>query len=241
MTNSIHACWPGKRYPLGASYDGQGVNFALFSEHAEQVVLCLFDDRGRREVQRIVLREQTDRVWHCYLPEAKPGLLYGYRVAGPYRPAHGHRFNPNKLLLDPYAKAAVGRLRWSDALFGYKIGAKREDLSFNWRDSAPAMPKCQVIDPSVDWEDDRPPGTAWSDTIIYELRVKGFTALQPEIPAPLRGTYAGQRSRHRASAPAGCDRGGADAGACFRGRSPSLAARAAQLLGLQLNRVFSAG
>ncbi len=122
------------------------------------------------------------------------GCLYGYRVYGPYHPETGQRFNPNKLLLDPYAKAAIGKLRWSDADFAYKVGAKREDLSFDWRDNAAAMPKCQVIDPSFDWEDERAPGTPWNDTIIYELHVKGFTALQPGIPEPLRGTYAGLAS-----------------------------------------------
>jgi len=145
----------------------RGVNFALFSEHAEKVELCLFDARGRRETDRIEMREQTDLVWHCYLPGAKPGLLYGYRVHGPYQPQRGHRFNPNKLLLDPYAKAAVGKLRWSDAHFGYKIGAKQEDLSFDWRDSALVIPKCQVIDPSFDWRTTglrTPPGTTPSFT-----------------------------------------------------------------------------
>ena len=170
------------------------MNFALFSEHAEKVELCLFDSRGRREISRIDLSEQTDLVWHCYLPGAEPGLLYGYRVYGPYQPNRGHRFNPNKLLLDPYARAAVGKLRWSDAHFGYKVGSKLEDLSFDWRDSALAMPKCKVIDPTFDWEGDRAPDTPWNDTLIYELHVKGFTALHPDIPAPLRGTYAGLAS-----------------------------------------------
>lgn len=185
---------PGKPYPLGASWDGAGVNFALFSQHADKVELCLFDARGRRETDRIELREQTDQVWHCYLPQAKPGLLYGFRVHGPYQPQQGHRFNPNKLLMDPYAKMAAGRLRWSDAHFGYKIGSNQEDLSFDWRDNALAMPKCVVIDPTFDWGDDRPPATAWNDTIVYELHVKGFTALHPEIPPALRGTYAGLAS-----------------------------------------------
>lgn len=194
MSRKSQLIWPGKPYPLGATWDGEGVNFALFSEHAEKVELCLFDTRGRRETDRIEMQEQTDLVWHCYLPGAKPGLLYGYRVHGPYQPQRGHRFNPNKLLLDPYAKAMVGRLRWSDAHFGYKIGARQEDLSFDWRDSALVMPKCQVIDPSFDWEGDRPPDTAWNDTIIYELHIKGFTARHPDIPEPLRGTYSGLTS-----------------------------------------------
>ena len=185
---------PGTPYPLGATWDGQGVNFAVFSEHAEAVELCLYDDRGRREKNRIRMVERTDLVWHAYLPGAAPGLLYGYRVYGPYRPDLGHRFNPNKLVLDPYARAAAGKLRWSDANFGYRVGAKRADLTFDWRDNAIAMPKCKVVDARFDWEDDRPPGTPWSDTVIYELHVKGFTALNAEVPAPLRGTYAGLAS-----------------------------------------------
>ncbi len=194
MTKQATVVWPGKPYPQGATWDGEGVNFALFSEHAEKVELCLFDARGRRETDRIEMGEHTDAVWHCYLPGTKPGLLYGYRAYGPYQPQQGHRFNPNKLLLDPYAKAIVGRLLRSDANFGYKIGAKLEDLSFDWRDNALAMPKCQVIDPSFDWGDDRPPDTAWNDTIIYELHVKGFTALHPDIPEAFRGTYSGLAS-----------------------------------------------
>src|SRR5246127_2652750 len=137
--------WPGKPYPLGATWDGQGVNFALFSEHAEKVELCLFDDSGKRELQRIALTARTGPVWHCYLPEARPGMLYGYRVHGPYRPEEGHRFNPHKLLLDPYALQIVGAFRWSDALFGYTVGHKRGDLSLDRRDSARGMPKCRVI------------------------------------------------------------------------------------------------
>ncbi|MGZ5050918.1 MAG: glycogen debranching protein GlgX [Methylobacter sp.] len=183
--------WPGKPYPLGATWEGKGVNFALFSEHAEKVELCLFDYKGRHEIQRIPIREQTDQIWHCYLPEARPGLLYGYRVYGPYEPEQGARFNPHKLVLDPYAKAIVGTLHWSDAQFGYKVGHKTEDLAFDRRDSAPVMPKCQVINSAFTWEYDRPPQIPWHDTIIYELHVKGFTQLQSKIPAALRGTYAG--------------------------------------------------
>src|SRR5918996_416852 len=182
--------WPGKSYPLGATWDGQGINFALFSEHAEKVELCLFDPKGQHELERILFREQTDQVWHCYLPEGRPGLLYGYRVYGPYDPEHGHRFNPNKLLLDPYAKAIVGQLRWSDAHFGYRIGGKREDLSLDTRDSAPGMPRCQVIDPAFTWGDDRPPRIPWYETIIYEIHVKGLTVGIQDIPPNLRGTYS---------------------------------------------------
>jgi isoamylase len=187
----VTTVWPGKPYPLGATWEGEGVNFALFSEHAEKVELCLFDDTGRQEIQRIQMLEHTDQIWHCYLPEARPGWLYGYRVYGPYDPARGARFNHHKLLLDPYAKAIVGPMRWSDALFGYKIGHKKEDLSFDRRDSASSMPKCQVINPAFDWKYDRPPQIPWHDTIIYELHVKGFTQLHQKVPPKLRGTYAG--------------------------------------------------
>jgi len=183
--------YPGRPYPLGATWDGEGVNFALFSERAERVELCLFDPKGRRETARLTLPEQTDQVWHGYLPDARPGLLYGYRVHGPYRPDEGLRFNPNKLLLDPYAKDVVGTLQWSDAHFGYRVGSPKEDLAFDRRDSAHGMPKCRVIDSAFTWGDDRPPRTPWHDTVIYELHVKGFTQLHPDVPAQLRGTYAG--------------------------------------------------
>src|SRR5690349_17683795 len=141
----ITAVWPGRPYPLGATWDGEGVNFAIYSEHAQEVQLAIFDPSGRRERHRIVLRECTDHVWHCYLPEARPGLAYGYHVRGPYRPEEGHRFNPHKLLVDPYAKDLVGDLRWGDALYGYTVGSKREDLSFDRRDSAPLLPKGRVL------------------------------------------------------------------------------------------------
>jgi len=186
----MSATWPGKPYPLGAAWDGQGVNFALFSDHAEKVELCLFDPQGRREIERIVLPEQTDKVWHCYLPEARPGLLYGYRVHGPYQPEKGHRFNSNKLLLDPYAKAIAGNIRWSDALYGYRIDSPRGDLSFDRRDSHAGVPKCKVVDSAFTWGDDRPPRTRWRDMVIYELHVKGFTIKHPEVPPALQGTYA---------------------------------------------------
>lgn len=191
MSKVVDAIWPGKPYPLGATWDGEGVNFALFSEHAEKVELCLFDANGLQEEQRIEVREQTDQIWHVYLPEVRPGQLYGYRVHGPYKPEQGHRFNPHKLLLDPYAKAIVGAVEWSDAQFGYRIGSPQEDLSFNRRDSAPGMIKCQVIDPGFDWDGDRRPNVPWHKTIIYELHVKGFTQLHPHVPPELRGTYAG--------------------------------------------------
>jgi len=191
MTDRVSAVWLGTPYPLGATWDGKGVNFALFSEHAEKVELCLFDTKGQHEIQRIGMPEQTDQIWHCYLPEARPGLLYGYRAYGTYAPVQGFRFNHHKLLLDPYAKAIAGSLRWSDALFGYKVGHKKEDLSFDRRDSAPHMPKCQVIDTAFSWAYDQPPQTPWQDTLIYELHVKGFTQGHPLVPSALRGTYAG--------------------------------------------------
>jgi len=191
FVQSKPAVWPGRPYPQGATWDGEGVNFAIFSEYAEKIELCLFDQNGRQETHRVVLPEHTDQVWHGYLPEARPGLLYGYRVYGPYDPPNGFRFNPNKLLLDPYAKQILGTLRWSDAHFGYRIGHKLEDLSFDRRDSASGMPKCRVIDPAFTWGADRPPRIPWHQSVIYELHVKGFTMRHPEVPAPLRGTYAG--------------------------------------------------
>jgi glycogen operon protein len=183
--------WPGKPYPLGATWDGEGVNFALFSEHAERVELCLFDPSGRRELHRVRLHEYTDQVWHCYLPEARPGLLYGYRVKGPYHPESGMRFNHNKLLLDPYAKQVQGGLKWSDSHFGYRIGHRNLDLSFDRRDSAPGMFKSEVIDPSFTWGADRRPNIPWHGSVIYEVHVKGFTTRHPDVPPAIRGTYAG--------------------------------------------------
>ncbi len=194
MNLPLTAVWPGSPFPRGATWDGEGVNFALFSENADKVELCLFDPSGRREVQRIELRERTDQIWHCYLPEARPGLLYGYRVHGPYDPARGHRFNPNKLLVEPYAKDLVGQLRWSDAHFGYRIGHRNEDLSFDRRDNAAGMPKCRVIDPAFTWGDDKSPRIAWSDMVVYELHVRGMTKRHPEVAPALRGTYAGLAS-----------------------------------------------
>jgi glycogen operon protein len=187
--------WPGQPYPLGTTWDGAGVNFALFSEHAVKVELCLFDSvDATKEAERIVLREQTDQVWHSYLPDVVPGQLYGYRVHGPYEPAKGHRFNPNKIVLDPYARSIGRDLRWADELFGYQVGAKDADLTFDERDSAPFAPLAVVIDPAFTWGDDRPPHTPWHKTLIYELHVKGFTHLHAEVPERLRGTYAGVAS-----------------------------------------------
>jgi len=186
--------WPGRPYPLGATWDGEGVNFALYSAHANAVELVIFDPSGRRELKRFELPERTDMVWHAYLPEARPGLLYGYRVHGPYRPEEGLRFNWHKLLLDPYARSIVGSIRWSDALYGHTPGHRREDLSYDRRDSARAMPKCRVVESAFSWDDDRPPFIPWNESVIYELHVRGFTRRHPEIAPPLRGTYAGLAS-----------------------------------------------
>jgi glycogen operon protein len=179
----------GAPYPLGATFDGLGVNFAVFSAHAEKIELCLFDETGRQEIARLELPEWTDEVWHGYLPDARPGQLYGFRAHGAYEPEQGHRFNPNKLLLDPYTKRTFGRVRWSDALHGYRVASPRADLSFDRRDSAPAMPKSVVVADSFDWGDDRRPNTPWSETVIYEAHVKGLTRLMESVPATERGTY----------------------------------------------------
>jgi isoamylase len=187
----ITAIWPGQPYPRGATWDGEGVNFSIFSGRADKVELCLFDSSGKHELQRIELRERTDEIWHCYLPEARPGLLYGYRVHGPYAPEKGDRFNPHKLLIEPYAKHLQGPLVWSDSHFGYRVGHAKDDLSFDRRDSAAGTPKCRVIDPAFTWGDDRPPRVPWHDTVIYEAHVRGLTMRHPEVPPQLRGTYAG--------------------------------------------------
>jgi isoamylase len=176
----------------GAIWDGEGTNFTLFSAHATKVEVCLFDPSGTHEQERIALPEYTDQIWHGYIPNVEPGSVYGYRVHGPYAPLEGHRFNPNKLLLDPYARAHSGTLKWAPECFGYTIGAPDEDLSFDERDSAPFVPKCVVVDPNFDWKGQpRSRGLAWDRTVIYELHVKGFTKQHPAVPEPLRGTYAG--------------------------------------------------
>jgi glycogen operon protein len=181
----------GRPFPLGATWTGLGVNFALFSANATKVELCLFDADGEREIERIELPEYTDEVWHGYLPEGRPGTVYGYRVHGAYEPESGHRFNPNKLLLDPYAKQLVGDLTWDDALFGYTIGSPDKDLSFDERDSAPFMPKCRVIDPAFTWGDTRRPGTPWDRTVFYETHVRGYTMRHPDVSDDFRGTFSG--------------------------------------------------
>jgi isoamylase len=184
--------WPGRPYPLGATWDGEGVNFALFSENATSVELCLFDHPAHaEETHRIKVEECTDYVWHVYLPEVRPGQHYGYRVHGPYDPEAGHRFNAAKLLLDPYAKAIAGTMDWSEALYGYQIGDPQEDLSRNDQDSAGRLPKSVVIDQAFTWGGDQLLRTPWDRTVIYELHVKGFTARHPDVPRNLRGTYAG--------------------------------------------------
>ncbi len=181
----------GSPFPLGATWDGLGVNFALFSAHATKVELCIFDDDGATELDRIELPEYTSEIFHGYLPDTRPGTIYAYRVHGPFEPEAGHRFNPNKLLLDPYAKAHVGELRWDHACFGYTIGADGDDLTFDERDSAPFVPKCRVIDPAFTWGRVRRPEIAWERTILYETHVRGYTKLHPAVPPALRGTYAG--------------------------------------------------
>jgi len=181
--------WPGSSTPLGSTWDGEGVNFALFSEHASGVEVCLFDDGG--EETRIPLKEITGWVWHGYVPGVRPGQRYGFRVDGPHEPAAGHRFNPHKLLLDPYAKAIDGDIDWGPEMFGYEIGDEDQDLSFSEEDSARRAPTAVVVDESFYWGDETAPGTPWHETVIYEAHVKGFTVRHPGIPEELRGTYAG--------------------------------------------------
>lgn len=184
--------YPGEPYPLGANWNGEGVNFAIYSENATQVELCLFEDESPNSAyETIALPEATHAIWHGYIPGIKPGQLYGYRVHGPYEPQHGHRFNHHKLLLDPYAKAIAGNLRWDDALFGYTVGDPAGDSSFSASDSASFMPRGVVIDPHFDWEDDKPLKIPYHQTIIYEAHVKGLTYLHPDIPKEIRGTYEG--------------------------------------------------
>ena len=182
---------PGSPYPLGATWDGHGTNFAIFSANAEKIELCLFDRTGRREIERIALPEVTDDVWHVFLPEVVPGQVYGYRVYGPYEPERGHRFNHHKLLLDPYAKRLIGNFVWSDAHFAYRTRSARVDLSFDKRDNSRSMYKCVVVDDAFTWGDDRSPQIPWTETIIYEAHVRGLTMLRKDLPAPLRGNFRG--------------------------------------------------
>ena len=181
----------GSPHNLGATWNGRGTNFALFSATAEKVELCLFDRQGRRELERVLLPERTDDIWHGYLPDVLPGQPYGYRVHGPYEPERGLRFNPNKLLIDPYAKQLSGRLVWSDAHFAYRAGSPRQDLSFDRHDNARGMPKAIVIDEAFTWGDDQPPRVRWEDTIIYEAHVKGLTMQREDVPPGWRGLFSG--------------------------------------------------
>ena len=192
--NSFRVC-QGRPYPLGATWDGGGTNFALFSEHAEKIELCLFDPADpQREIGRRRLLEKTNHVFHGYLPEAKPGTLYGYRVHGPWQPEAGHRFNPNKLLLDPYAKAINGGFKWAAEMFGYRVGG-HEDFDMDDRDSSALMPRCVVVDDAFDWSGDRRIDRPMAETVIYEVHVKGFSKRWDALPENLRGTYAGLGSQ----------------------------------------------
>jgi glycogen operon protein len=183
--------YPGNPYPLGATWDGEGVNFALFAQHATGVELCLYSNtKDIQATARLQLKERSHYIWHIYIPGLKPGQLYGYRVSGPYDPGAGHRFNPNKLLIDPYAKAIAGTIQWDNSIFGYELGDANEDLSFSETDSAPFVPKAVVIDPNFDWGNDKQPKIPYHNSIIYEAHVKGFNKLHPLIPKSIRGTYA---------------------------------------------------
>ncbi|MFA4913830.1 MAG: glycogen debranching protein GlgX [Burkholderiaceae bacterium] len=181
----------GAPFPLGATWDGEGVNFALFSAHATKVELCFYDASGKNETERVILPEYTDEVWHVYIKGLKPGAVYGYRVHGPYEPENGHRFNPNKLLLDPYAKAHVGELTWDPAVFGYTLNAEGDDLTFDERDSGPFVQKCQVVDQSFNWVHPTRARVPWEKTIFYETHVRGFTKRHPAVPEHLQGTFEG--------------------------------------------------
>ncbi|MBX9696346.1 MAG: glycogen debranching protein GlgX, partial [Cyanobacteria bacterium] len=182
---------PGKPYPLGATWDGLGVNFAIFSENATKVELCFFDSpESKQESARVIMPEYNNQVWHVYLKNVYPGQLYGYRVYGPYEPTKGHRFNPNKLVIDPYAKLMARVVSWDASLYGYTLGNKKEDLSFDKVDSAPYAPLCAVVDDSFNWGNDTPPSIPWHKTVIYEAHPKGLTVLHPDIPEEIRGTYS---------------------------------------------------
>ncbi len=186
--------WKGHPYPLGATWAGDGVNFALFSENATGVELCLFEGLGETESARVPVKQVTNSVWHVFVPGLKPGQLYGYRVHGPYEPARGHRFNPNKVLLDPYAKAIAGRVDWSEEMFGYTMGHEAADLSFDARDNAARVPKSVVVDSMFSWGTDLRPNRQLDESVIYEVHVKGFSRLWEAVPQELRGTYAGLAS-----------------------------------------------
>ncbi|HEX9434932.1 MAG TPA: glycogen debranching protein GlgX [Burkholderiales bacterium] len=181
----------GLPYPKGATWDGKGVNFAVFSANATKVEVCLFDQAGEKEAARIELPEYRDEIWHGYVPDIRPGTFYGFRVHGPYKPDEGHRFNPNKLLLDPYARATIGELKWDPAVFGYKLESE-DDTTFDERDSAPFMPKSVVVDPDFDWKREKVwKPVPWDRTIVYETHVRGYTKLHPKVPEKERGSFAG--------------------------------------------------
>jgi glycogen operon protein len=193
--SEVQGVQPGKPYPQGATWDGKGVNFSLFSAASDAAELCLFDSADQAvETRKIPFLERTNGVWHCYVPDLGPGQLYGYRVHGAYAPSKGLRFNPNKLLLDPYAKAIGRELKWADEVFGYQIGSPEADLSFDERDSAAFAPLGLVIDGSFDWSDEKRPTVTWPETIIYEAHVRGMTRLHPDIPEEIRGTYQAMAS-----------------------------------------------
>ncbi len=197
MANGIpERLLPGSPYPLGATWDGLGTNFAVFSAHAWRIELCLFDPTGRKERTRYTLPECTDEIWHGYLPGAHPGTVYGLRAHGPYQPHQGHRFNPYKLLLDPYARRLVGQFRWSDTLYGYRVHSNRMDLSLDRRDSAPAMAKAMVSHETFDWSHDVRPNTPWGKTVIYETHLRGISMLRPDLRSHTRGTFAALGAPH---------------------------------------------
>jgi isoamylase len=233
--------WPGGPLPLGATWDGEGVNFALFSQHATGVQLLLFEsDTDGEPSETITLSERTDFIWHAYLPDARPGTLYGYKVDGPYEPENGHRFNANKLLIDPYAKAVTGPVRWSDELYGYTVGDESADLSFDARDSASALPKSIVVDQAFTWQDDHAPLTPWNQTVIYETHVRGMTMRHPGVAPHLRGTYLGLASDAVVDHLLALGVTAIELMPCapVRVGSPPRRAGAQQLLGLQLSRVL---
>ena len=235
--------WPGKPFPLGARYDGDGTNFSLFSENAERVELCLFDEGGDDLEVRVDVTERTAFCWHCYLPGVGPGQRYGYRVHGPYDPNRGLRFNPAKLLLDPYAKAIDGTVRYDRAsVLPYVPDGEDADLEIDDDDDAEAMPKSVVLDESFDWEDDRPLKTPWSATVIYETHVKGYTKLNENVREDLRGTYGGLASAEADRLPARPRRHRRRAAprAPHRRRVVPRGARPLELLGLQLHRILRA-
>ena len=187
--------WPGRPHPLGAHWDGRGTNFAVYSHHATGAEVCLFDpDRPGEETARVPLTERTDFVWHGYLPDVSPGQLYGYRLFGSYAPDKGYRFNPQKLLIDPYARAIAGEVCWNDALFGFQVDHPDADLARDDRDSAPYVPRSVVVNEAFPWGEDRPPRTPWNRTVIYECHVRGMTARHPDVPEHLRGRYLGLAS-----------------------------------------------